>query len=124
MATTVATVTVSELAESSGRHEKTIRRAITTGRLPATKDEVSGQYLIPVDAGYALYPPREPKPEAPVEIAPEVFNVAAILPNNPAAASWAERAVRAETTLKILAELIGQGADGPMLAMVIGVALS
>jgi hypothetical protein len=73
------TVTVAELALSSGRHEKTIRRAITSGRLPAEKDAESGQYLIPVDAAHKLYPPRVDT-SAESEAAPEIeSNVRALL---------------------------------------------
>jgi len=52
-------LTAAELAAASGKNEKSIRRAITSGRLPADKD-ARGQYRIAVDAGFALYPPKEP----------------------------------------------------------------
>ena len=51
--------TAAQLAEASGRNEKTIRRAILAGRLPADKDD-RGQYQIPAEAGFAVYPRKAP----------------------------------------------------------------
>jgi len=69
-------LTVPELARLSGRHEKTIRRAILAGRLPADVDTVSGQYRITREAAFALYPPKDngatdTAEVAEIELAPE-----------------------------------------------------
>ena len=58
-------MSVAELAKASGKNEKSIRRAITSGRLPAEKDESTGQYRIARAAGYKLYPPVHPTPDEP-----------------------------------------------------------
>jgi hypothetical protein len=62
-------LTAAQLAKESGRNEKTIRRAIERGRLPADRDE-NGVYQIPAEAGYNLYPrrtlPPAVEPELPI----------------------------------------------------------
>lgn len=77
-------LSVAELAEQSGRHEKTIRRAITSGRLPADVDEVTGQYRIASDAAFALYPPVKHEADAPetpeIEQQPEIRRDPAVPP--------------------------------------------
>lgn len=113
-------VTAAQLAKLSGKNEKTIRRAITAGRLPAERD-ANGIYQIPTTAGFAVYPPL---PDAPPELihlvdeAPEkdVDELAAV---EPAQESWMVRAIRAETRLETLAQLLECDAGSSTMRMLV-----
>lgn len=113
-------VTAAQLAKLSGKNEKTIRRAITAGRLPADRD-ANGVYQIPATAGFAVYPPL---PDAPPELihlvdeAPEkdVDELAAAAPERE---SWMVRAIRAETRLETLAALLQCDAGTSTIRMLV-----
>ena len=117
-------VTAAQLAKLSGKNEKTIRRAITAGRLPAERD-ANGVYQIPATAGFTVYPPL---PDAP----PELIHLVDEDPKSdgkdvdelPAAAagpqeSWMVRAIRAETRLETLAALLQCDAGTSTIRMLV-----
>lgn len=113
-------VTAAQLAKLSGKNEKTIRRAITAGRLPADRD-ANGVYQIPATAGFAVYPPL---PDAP----PELIHLVDELPEKgvdelaaaaPEQESWMVRAIRAETRLETLRALLQCDAGTSTIRMLV-----
>lgn len=106
-------VSAREAASLVGRVERTVRRWIERGVLAAEKDATSGEFRIPVSAlavfGYTE-PMEDPTPPTPPSTDAERVASAAELAAYDAADraaedGWLERAVRAETLVKIAAHL-------------------
>lgn len=116
-------LTAADAARLTGRNEKTIRRAIDTGRLPAEIDERSA-YKIARSAVLALYPPKAPHvvsaPTTNGQSAQEQSEAAAVATSEPdeepipepfntptyTAPTWKERAIAAETQLRAVRAIL------------------
>lgn len=106
------TVSAREAAKLTGVVERTVRRWIEKGRLPAERN-AAGIFEIPV-AALRPFMPAELEPAQPAESA---ANGSVAISADEAAAietetlTWIERAVRAEERLHTLAVLFNTGPD-------------